>query len=132
MKQNISKIYITQLFLLIVCVVFSVSIFAKQNSASHVLPIQYHGIEYRTIKWSHENGTKQNGGYIEAIRISDGKKMWGCLIYKTKYIRGLEKDVQDIFIKSMYLGKTKEYLVVTNEKNEIFYVNLKDGKSKKQ
>jgi hypothetical protein len=132
MKQSSSKTSITHYLIFFTAMIFSSTNFAKRTTPSDVQPIQFQDVEYRVIKFPHEDGTTQNGGYVEARRISDGKKLWGHLIYKTQYTHDLEKDVQEVFIKSMHLGETKEYLVITNENNETFHVYLKDGKSQKQ
>ena len=64
----------------------------------------------------------QRGGYVEAWDIKNNNMLWELQVYETKYNPKLEQDAQDIFITSLEISHGK--LVVTNERNDIYAINL--------
>jgi outer membrane protein assembly factor BamB len=95
---------------------------AKRSGPSEVEPVIYNGIKYVAVQWGQSRGLDQNGGYIEAFDYKTGRQLWLLRIYKINY-DAHEKDVQDVFI--IKLGIEHGMLLVTNEKNERFTVDLK-------
>ena len=67
---------------------------------------------------------KQNGGVVEAHHPKTGELLWRIQIYETQYDRALEKDVQDVFIKSLALDEDHHLLIMSDEKSRIFVINL--------
>jgi hypothetical protein len=65
-------------------------------------------------------------GYVEARDMKSVKKLWELQIYTVEYERGLEPDVQDVFITSLAINGN--VLIVTNEHNEIYEVDLQTKK----
>ncbi|MDB4321945.1 hypothetical protein N9943_02945, partial [Akkermansiaceae bacterium] len=61
---------------------------------------------------------------IEARDSKTKKLLWQVQIYKTKYDEALEKDVQDVFIKSLTLDKVHNLLIMSDEKSRVFVLNL--------
>jgi hypothetical protein len=114
-------------FVILIMAVASISL-AKRSAPKPVPSIRYKGIVYSVIHWSSENGTGQNGGYIEARDKRSKKKIWGCVVYRIKKTAGLEGDVQDVFITNLRIDKKKRVLIVINEIGEIFHVNIKTRK----
>ncbi len=99
--------------------------FAKRSAPKPVPSVIDKGVVYSVIHWSSDNGTEQNGGYIEARDKKSKKKIWGCVVYHVKKTAGLEGDVQDLFITKLRIDKKKRVLVVINEIGEIFHVDIK-------
>ena len=62
-------------------------------------------------------------GSIEAWDKTQNKLIWRRQIYVVKYDVDLEKDVQDVFVKTMKLKDN--VLVVTNERTSEYRVDLK-------
>lgn len=96
---------------------------AKRIPPKEIDPVSHAGVTYRVVHFEFRNGL-QNGGYVEAISDSDGKKKWGILLYLVKYDPRLEKDVQDCFITSLRLDEKKNRLVATNEAGHLYHVDL--------
>lgn len=68
----------------------------------------------------------QNGGFIEAHDPRNQERLWRIQVYKTPYIPNLEQDVQDVFIKSLSYDKVHRLLIVSDEKERLFILNLKN------
>jgi hypothetical protein len=66
----------------------------------------------------------QNGGFVEARNPSTKKLLWRIQIYKTVYNQAMEKDVQDVFIKTLSFDKTHNLLIMSDEKSRVFVLNV--------
>ena len=66
----------------------------------------------------------QNGGFVEAHNPKTKKLLWRIQIYKTVYDQGLEQDVQDVFIKTLSFDKSHNLLIMSDEKERVFVLNL--------
>ena len=71
---------------------------------------------------------KQNGGVLEAHHPESGELLWRVQVYKTTYQPTLEKDVQDVFIKSLTFDAHHGLLILSDEKERIFVLNLENRK----
>ena len=105
-------------------IILSVDGYAKRLAPKVVSPIVYNGIIYQTVPWRIDNGTSQNGGFITAVNVTTGKVIWLKQVYKTNYNPRREKDVQDVFIKSLELNKNKTHLIIKNGDNQVFNLDL--------
>ena len=98
---------------------------AKRSAPSEVKSVIHEGVKYVAVHFpgliSEE---KQNGGYIEARDAKTDKKLWGLMVYKIQYNRKLESDVQDIFITSLLVDKKANKLIIKNELDYTYHVNL--------
>ncbi len=65
------------------------------------------------------------GGYIAAVDIENNQELWIVKIYSITYRSGLETDVQDNFIRSMILSADKASLMIEDENNRQFVLDLK-------
>ncbi len=101
--------------------------YAKRSAPKEVLPVSYEGVRYQVVHYKTDNG-QQNGGYIEAVSVKDGKKKWGVLLYLVEYDPNLETDVQDCFITSLRLDSGKKRLIATNAARYLYYLDLKTQK----
>uniref|UniRef100_A0A7S4GHI0 Uncharacterized protein n=1 Tax=Eutreptiella gymnastica TaxID=73025 RepID=A0A7S4GHI0_9EUGL len=104
---------------------------AKRLAPSHVAPVHdpSRGVVYVVKHWSsqHADAGRANGGYIEAHKSkSDGERLWYLRVYETRYTPGLERDVQDVFIKSMAMDAEHDRLVVEDERGVVYWVHLSD------
>lgn len=97
---------------------------ADRIPPANVSPIIIEGIRYEVIHWGKDWGLWQNGGYISAIEMASGKELWVLKIYDVTYDPGMEKDVQDIFIKSMSKPFFSKKLKIVDEKGRKFIVDI--------
>ncbi len=103
---------------------------AKRSAPKEVKPVIYEGVRYSAPHWVIANGKRIAGGYIEAFNAKTNKKLWRLKVYEIKYGPQLEKDVQDVFITSMTIEKN--HLVVENERNEEYEVDVKSRRVTKR
>lgn len=66
----------------------------------------------------------QKSGVVEARDPRSKMLLWQVQIYKTEYVEALEKDVQEVFIKSLTLDKVHNLLIMSDEKSRVFVLNL--------
>jgi hypothetical protein len=96
----------------------------KRVGPPAVEPVTVDGVRYEAPPWGRERGLDQNGGYVVATDASSGRELWKARIYRIDYDPKLESDVQDIFIKSIVLGADGRELVVTDERDRKFVLDL--------
>ena len=101
---------------------------AKRSGPADVKPIIAGDYIYTVPHWSGENGTMQNGGYIQVLDAKTGVEVWGVQIYKTQYDDNLEKDVQDVFILRMKINFSNTVLTVIDELGRQYEIDLKTKK----
>lgn len=96
---------------------------AKRAAPAEVSPI---ATEQAVFSVPHfpEGDRMKKGGVIEARAPQTNKLLWQVQIYITEYDKSLEKDVQDVFIKSLALDKTHNLLIMSDEKSRVFVLNL--------
>ena len=111
--------------------VFSVPHFPAIDSVQNRKLLEALENRERELVEAHENGeplkAPQNGGVVEARDPKTKKLLWQVQIYKTEY-KALEKDVQDVFIKSLSLDKVHNLLIMSDEKSRVFVLNLSTKK----
>ncbi len=100
-------------------------VFAKRLAPAEVESVTYDGVVYSVLKWGKVKGLDQNGGYLIAKDKKTKKVLWQKRIYKIKYSKQLETDIQDIFITKLSLSDDKKDLVINNERGETYHLNLK-------
>ena len=96
---------------------------AKRAAPKPVTPVAHKGVQYVAPN------TNVLEGKIEARNEETGKKLWDVVIYTVKIDPSLEQDVQWVFITG--LAVQDNTLLVTNEKNEQYILDLKTRKVEK-
>lgn len=118
-------------FILVTCICFlAVGSLAEAKRAApkEVDPVIHKGIRYVAAHFKME-GKEFGHGYIEAWDIASNRKLWDLRIYEEKYDPYIERDVQDVFITSLTIKD--DHLVVTNERGEVYEVDLRTRKIRK-
>lgn len=96
---------------------------AKRAAPTPVTPVVHKGVKYVA---PNANGLE---GKIEAWNEETGKILWDIVIYTIKIDPSLEQDVQWVFITG--LAVQDNTLLVTNENNEQYILDLKTRKVEK-
>jgi hypothetical protein len=96
---------------------------AKRAGPKPVVPVVHDGVKYLA---PNQNGRE---GRIEARSEKTGEKLWDVVVYTVKIDPNLEEDVQWVFIRG--LSVRHNTLIVTNEKNERYFLDLKSRKVEK-
>lgn len=83
------------------------------------------GIRYEQgIKIRQNN--QQTGGWIDAIELSSGNVLWSKLIYDNPIDETEERDVQDVFIVEIKMDKSLKFLLLLDERNKRWSLNLQN------
>jgi len=97
----------------------------KRMAPAEVKPVEYAGVKYTAPHFGVLSGQAQNGGYVEAVSIQTGKKVWGKIIY-TYPNSNQEQDSLDVFITNLKIQNN--LLVVTDEKGRVYKLNPVNGR----
>jgi tricorn protease-like protein len=65
-------------------------------------------------------------GFVVATAADTGQELWRVRIYEVRFIAGLERDVQTVFITALKADGAN--LVVTNERGGRYSLDLKTHK----
>lgn len=76
-----------------------------------------------------KDGESVHGGVVEAREEKSGKLLWSIRVYETRHDPGLEGDVQDVFIKTLSHDPVHGLLVMSDEKDRVFVLDLKSKKA---
>lgn len=110
---------------------FSIVALAKRDAPVEVQAVTYQGIVYSVPHFGFQNGSNQNGGFVKAVNENSNEVMWVKRIYKIWYNPFKEQDAQDVFITSMQLSSDYKHLIITNERNEMYSLNIGTRKVKR-
>ncbi len=98
---------------------------AKRSAPEPVTPIVHHGIRYVVPRLPEGCAHGQRGGCVQAWDVATNTLRWTRMVYSVRYEKGLESDVQDVFITGLQLVDGK--LVVDNELGERFEMDPTSG-----
>jgi hypothetical protein len=90
-----------------------------------VKPVSHNGIRYEAVRAGRARGFDQTGGIIAAVDESTDKELWTLVVYEIEYDSDEELDVQDVLISSIELNESKDTLIIENERNQHYEVDLK-------
>jgi hypothetical protein len=102
---------------------------AKRVAPPRVKPLMHKGVTYTAMGQPLGKTASGKKGFVAAVAATDsktGKQLWRAKAYEIIYKPKLETDVQDVWIKSLQVKG--RHLIVTNEKNQQFGLDLKTGK----
>ena len=100
------------------------SLMAGRTPPSDVPPIITDKAVFSVPHFSFKGKRHHNGGYIEVHHPETKKLLWRVEIYKIIYVKGLEGDVQDIFIKSLSFDKSHNLLLMSDERKRVFVLDI--------
>ncbi|MFZ4700427.1 MAG: hypothetical protein ACOYMG_10270 [Candidatus Methylumidiphilus sp.] len=88
--------------------------------------LSLNGVRYEAIHWGKAQGLKQNGGYIIALDEKTGSQKWLVRVYAVRYQPDKEEDKQDVFIRRITKAKNKQSLLIENERDENYILDLRN------
>lgn len=100
--------------MLALCLLSASAAYAKRGAPEKVPPVRVGMIEIRV--------PHAQLGCVEAWDAQRDELLWRRQIYVVKYTAGLERDVQDVFIKSVELSGRA--LIVKNERMSEYHLDL--------
>ncbi|HEY9227124.1 MAG TPA: hypothetical protein VIP11_10785 [Gemmatimonadaceae bacterium] len=89
-----------------------------------VAPVSRDGVRYEAIVWGRARGLAQNGGYVAAVDEKTGSERWVAKVYDALPDDGKEQDKRDVFITALKFDAEPQYLLITNERNAVFRLNI--------
>ena len=116
-----------------IIILFLPFFYSTITEAKRIPPKKVEPVIHKRIKYTAPNKYKQIGnaqiGYVEAWDLERGEKLWEKNIYYVSIKPIMEADVQWIFITELSIEDGN--LVVTNEHDEKYILNLETGKVSK-
>ena len=97
---------------------------AKRKAPASVQPVDHAGIRYAVDPWATENGARIKGGVVTARNLETNALIWTLTVYVVDQKPGLESDVQDVFVKSLSIDAAKNRLIIQNEKNHTYWLDI--------
>jgi hypothetical protein len=117
------------IILILITLLFTPSItLAKRKPPKELNPVRRGGIKYSIHHGELLKKKTTDGAYIRAYDIALSEPLWDLKIYSIEYDEEMEKDVQDVFVRSFKLKKDK--FIIRNERNDMFIVNIRTKKVK--
>lgn len=96
---------------------------ASRPSAAVVADIEHLGVRY--IQDSHDDRAgDQPGGYLAAIDIKSGQRLWRLKVYEVPDLRAAGRPTMARYFKSMRLSVDGSALEIENEAGGIYCVDL--------
>jgi hypothetical protein len=116
------------LFQLFLSILFASSVLAKRAAPVEVAPVTVGNVVISVPHFCQVDGVAVRGGVLEARDSATGKLVWSMRVYKIPYDPALEGDVQDVFIKTLSHDATHGLLLLSDESDRVFVVDLKSRK----
>lgn len=95
----------------------------KRAGPPEVPPVVIDSVSYAVLHFGLAEGLEQNGGYVVANEAKSGKRLWLVKVYENKIDPNLERDVQEVFIRT--LKKQGKLLEITDEKGRHYVLDPK-------
>ena len=98
---------------------FSLCLFAlgsAQSVAKRVAPKPVEPVIYEGVRYAAPATFDRGWATIEAHDARSGKFLWRVQVPRTDYRPGMEKDVEEIFIKDLLIDRKHNQLVVVPER----------------
>lgn len=78
---------------------------AKRVAPPVAEPVREKGIEYRAVheRYSEKGAPAGIRGFLSAVDEKSGKELWKSLLYDLRYKRDRETDVQDVYVKALFV-----------------------------
>ncbi len=89
-------------------------------------PIEVNGVVYKELRQGNKLGYEQKGGFLVAVDPKTDQMLWHVRVYPVHYTEGKETDVQEVFFTHMELMPDKTEILIENELEKQFIVNLAD------
>ena len=87
-------------------------------------PVEVNGVRYQEVRQANKYGHKQKSGYLMASDAKTGELLWLLKVYEINYDEDKETDVQEVFFIDMALSDDKKHLIIENELDHVYRVNI--------
>ena len=102
-------------------------VFARRDAPAEVPAVHAGGLRFEQTQLSRKEADGgQRLGYLGAYKGESNELLWRVRVYEIHYRPELEGDVQDVFFTAMRLSDDGRQILVDNEDDEHFAVDI-DG-----
>lgn len=89
-----------------------------------VKPVEHKGVRYEQDMQSYDHGGDQPGGYLAAVDIKTGERLWLLKVYEVQDNSASGVDSIGLYFKNMALVPGSDTLDIENESGSHFIVDL--------
>lgn len=89
-------------------------------------PIIVNGVVYKELRQGNKLGYEQKSGFLIALDQKTEQMLWHVRAYPIHYVAGKETDVQEVFFTRLELLPGEQEILIENELEKQFIVNLAD------
>lgn len=100
----------------------------SRKPPEHVDPVVIDGVRYEQVMNATRYGFDEAPGYLRAVREADGVQLWIKQIYALDIDPERERDVQEVYFRSMSVGEDG-MILIENERGRKFSVDPATGES---
>ncbi len=97
---------------------------ASRGAPPKVLPIVIDGVRYSQVLNARRIGVDAGGGWMMASDDKTGERLWTLCVYEVTIDPADETGVQEVFFKSMTRIARRHALLIVNEDDAAFEVDL--------
>jgi hypothetical protein len=94
--------------------------------APQVTPVEHGGVRYEPVLAASSEGLAP-GIYVKATETATGKRIWTACLHATAYDANREKDVQNVFLRSLVLDNGGASLAAEDERGRRWHIDLASG-----
>lgn len=101
----------------------------KRPAPKTVLPLIVNNVRYEQVRNAEDYGFTSVTGFLKATDTESGETLWVKRVYTVTVDDSMERDVQDVFFRSMELSSDSRSLLIENERGKHYSVDLETGES---
>lgn len=101
----------------------------KRPAPKTVVPVVVNNVRYEQVRNAKDYGFTSVTGFLKATDTESGETLWVKRVYTVTVDDSMERDVQDVFFRSMELSSDSRSLLIENERGKHYSVDLETGES---
>ena len=98
----------------------------RRRLPPELAPIAVGGVVYKELRQGNKLGYEQKGGFLVATDKKTGEVLWHVRVYEGHIAADKEADVQEVFFIRMKLLPGGTEILVENELEKKFVINLEN------
>ncbi|MFG6486863.1 hypothetical protein ACG04R_09280 [Roseateles sp. BYS78W] len=97
---------------------------ASRAASADVAPVEINGVRYQQDMSSYSHGGDQPGGYLCAIDIATGQRLWTLKVYDVQDHAPSGVDTIGLYFKTMQQVPGRDELEIENESGSRFLIDV--------